>query len=60
MQPLVPGLPGADGYDAARFVDHVAELEAIGVTGIAMFAAGGTRAEVVDATVTFGDAVIGA
>jgi probable F420-dependent oxidoreductase len=60
MQPLVPGLPGADGFDATHFREHAAEMEAIGVTGIALFAGGGTRAEVVDATVAFGDAVIGA
>jgi probable F420-dependent oxidoreductase len=58
MQPLVPGTPGTPAFDPARFADHVGELAAIGVTGVAVFAAGESRAAVLDAVAAFGAAVI--
>ena len=58
MQPMVPAVPGADGYDAARFADHVAELASVGVTGMSIFMAGDSRAAVIDAARAFGDTFI--
>ncbi len=58
MQPMVPVFPGSAGYSEARFADHVAELEAIGVTGVALFMTGDSRAAVIDAAGAFGDAFI--
>ena len=40
--------PGMDGYDPARFRDHAAELEAIGVDGLVLMVPAGSRAELVD------------
>lgn len=54
MQPMVPVFPATAGDSEARFIDHVAELEAIGVTGVALFMAGDSRAAVIDAIRAFG------
>ncbi len=53
----VPG-PGSSSYEPARLVDHVGELEAIGIAGLVMMLPSPSRDELVDALAQFGADVI--
>ena len=53
----VPG-PGFPGYEPARFLDHVSELESFGIGGVVLMLPQPTRDEIVDAIAQFGSEVI--
>ena len=53
----VPG-PGSSSYEPARLVDHVGELEAIGIAGLVMMLPSPSRDELVDALAQFGTDII--
>jgi hypothetical protein len=57
-QPLVQSVPGAEGFDRSQFVDHVADMESLGVTGITVFMPAVSRAAMVDRIATFGAEVV--
>ena len=50
--------PGVPGYEAARLVDHIAELEAIGIAGLVLMLPAPSRDALVDALAQFGSDVI--
>jgi hypothetical protein len=56
--PLVPFLPSAPDFDAERLAGHVAEMAAMGVTGIAMGLPASTRQAHVEALGAYGDSVL--
>ena len=57
-QPLVQSVPGTEGFDRSQFVDHVADMESLGVTGITVFMPAVSRAAMVDQVATFGAEVV--
>jgi probable F420-dependent oxidoreductase len=52
-QPLVASMPGSPGFDGAQFVDHVGEMESLGVTGLTIFMPAPSRSEMVDRIAAF-------
>ena len=57
-QPLLQSVPGTDEFDRSQFVDHVADMESLGVTGITIFMPAASRAAMVDHIATFGAEVV--
>ncbi len=58
VMPMGVPSPGVPGYEAARLVDHVAELEAIGIAGLVLMLPAPSRDALVDALAQFGTDVI--
>jgi alkanesulfonate monooxygenase SsuD/methylene tetrahydromethanopterin reductase-like flavin-dependent oxidoreductase (luciferase family) len=57
-QPLVASIPGTTNFDRARFVDHVGQMELLGVTGMTVFMPAASRPAMVDAIAAFGAEVV--
>jgi alkanesulfonate monooxygenase SsuD/methylene tetrahydromethanopterin reductase-like flavin-dependent oxidoreductase (luciferase family) len=54
VMPIGVAVPGTSGYDPARFRDHVAELEAIGIDGLVLMIPADSRTQLVDRITEFG------
>jgi probable F420-dependent oxidoreductase len=60
LKPLVPSGPGMPGYDAARLLDHLAELRDLAIDDILVHCPGPDRAGTLDRIAEFGDTIIAA
>jgi probable F420-dependent oxidoreductase len=58
VMPMGVAGPGMTEYEPARFRDHVAELDAIGVDGVVLMIPAGSRAQLVDRITEFGASTI--